>query len=79
MAPLPVPDASADFVVAHGIWNRARSSAEFRQAVADAGRAARPGAALFVFTFSRHDVTRRCRRRANRSCSRSSRVRRSAS
>jgi len=57
MTPLPVPDAAADFIVAHGIWNLARSSAEFRQAVADAGRAARPGAALFVFTFSRHTLS----------------------
>ena len=57
MAPLPVPDTSADFVVAHGICNLARSAAEFRLAVADAGRAARPGAALFVFTFSRHTLS----------------------
>ena len=50
---LPVGDASGDFLVAHGIWNLARSAAEFRRAVAEAARAARPGAALFVFTFSR--------------------------
>jgi SAM-dependent methyltransferase len=50
---LPVSDASSDFLVAHGIWNLARSAAEFRRAVAEAARAARPGAPLFVFTFSR--------------------------
>ena len=56
MAALPVPDASADLIIAHGIWNLARSSSEFRQAVRDAARAARPNVALFVFTFSRHTL-----------------------
>ena len=50
---LPVADGSADLVVAHGIWNLARSSAEFRAGVREAARIARPGAALFLFTFSR--------------------------
>jgi SAM-dependent methyltransferase len=54
MEALPVPDASADLIVAHGIWNLARSAAQFRRAVVEAARAARPGAALFVFTFSRN-------------------------
>ena len=40
-------------MVAHGIWNLARSTAEFRRAIAEAARVARPGAGLFVFTFSR--------------------------
>jgi hypothetical protein len=53
---LPVSDASTDFMVAHGIWNLARSAAEFRCAVAEAARSAKPGAALFVFTFSRHTL-----------------------
>jgi ubiquinone/menaquinone biosynthesis C-methylase UbiE len=53
MEHLPVRDGSADLIVAHGIWNLARSSAQFRQAVRQAARAAAPGAALFVFTFSR--------------------------
>lgn len=53
MDALPVHDASIDLVVAHGIWNLARSAAEFRRAVREAARAARPGAGLFVFTFSR--------------------------
>jgi hypothetical protein len=53
MRPLPVLDDAFDFVVAHGIWNLARSGEEFRTAVAEAARSARPGAALFVFTFSR--------------------------
>ena len=50
---LPARDHSADLVIAHGIWNLARSSAEFRRGVAEAARIARPGAGLFVFTFSR--------------------------
>jgi hypothetical protein len=53
---LPVPDRSFDLIVAHGIWNLAGSSVEFRRAVAEAARAGRPGAALFVFTFSRHTL-----------------------
>ena len=56
METLPVADRSADLVVAHGIWNLADSSAQFRRAVAEAARAAKPGAALFVFTFSRHTL-----------------------
>jgi len=50
---LPLRDASIDLVVAHGIWNLARSAAEFRRAIAEAARIARPGAGLFLFTFSR--------------------------
>jgi ubiquinone/menaquinone biosynthesis C-methylase UbiE len=50
---LPVRDRSCDLLIAHGIWNLARSAAEFRRAVREAGRAAKPGAGLFVFTFSR--------------------------
>ncbi len=50
---LPLRDASVDLVVAHGIWNLARSGAEFRRAVSEAARVARPGAGLFLFTFSR--------------------------
>lgn len=56
MTPLPFPDASFDLIVAHGIWNLARSGAELRAAVAEAGRVARPGAGLFLFTFSRHTL-----------------------
>lgn len=59
MAPmdrLPVADRSMDLIVAHGIWNLARSGAEFRRAVREAARVAREGAALFVFTFSRHTL-----------------------
>jgi len=54
MEQLPVADCSADLVIAHGIWNLARSAAQFRQAVREASRAAKPGAGLFVFTFSRN-------------------------
>jgi SAM-dependent methyltransferase len=50
---LPLGNASVDLVVAHGIWNLARSAAEFRRAVAEAARVAREGSGLFVFTFSR--------------------------
>jgi len=56
MGAIPLPDASVDLIVAHGIWNLARSGAEFRVAVRDAARVAKPGAALFVFTFSRHTL-----------------------
>jgi SAM-dependent methyltransferase len=51
---VPVNDRSCDLVVAHGIWNLARTGAEFRMALREAARAARPGAGLFVFTFSRN-------------------------
>jgi ubiquinone/menaquinone biosynthesis C-methylase UbiE len=57
MDELPVATASADLIVAHGIWNLARSGAEFRRAVGEAARIARPGAGLFVFTFSRRTLT----------------------
>lgn len=53
---LPVADHTADLVVAHGIWNLSTSSAEFRAAVGEAARIARPGAGLFVFTFSRQTL-----------------------
>jgi SAM-dependent methyltransferase len=53
---LPLASACFDFIVAHGIWNLARSGREFRQAVQEAARVARPGCALFVFTFSRHTL-----------------------
>jgi SAM-dependent methyltransferase len=53
MERLPIASASMDFIVAHGIWNLAQSSAQFQAALREAARVARPGAALFVFTFSR--------------------------
>ncbi len=56
MRALPIRGASMDFIVAHGIWNLARSGGEFRQAVNEAARVAKPGTALFVFTFSRHTL-----------------------
>jgi SAM-dependent methyltransferase len=56
MEALPIADAAADLVVAHGIWNLATSTPLFRQAVGEAARVARPGAALFVFTFSRNTL-----------------------
>jgi SAM-dependent methyltransferase len=56
MDALPLRGGSADLVVAHGVWNLARSGAELRRALAEAARIARPGAGLFVFTFSRHTL-----------------------
>ena len=56
MAPLPFESHSFDLIVAHGIWNLAKSDEEFRFAVREAARVARPGAGLFVFTFSRHTL-----------------------
>lgn len=56
MEALPVADAIADLVIAHGIWNLATSGAQFRAAVREGARVAKPGAALFVFTFSRHTL-----------------------
>ncbi|MGE0448997.1 MAG: class I SAM-dependent methyltransferase [Vicinamibacterales bacterium] len=56
MHALPVRSDSCDLIVAHGIWNLARSAAEFRAAVREAARVARAGAGLFVFTFSRHTL-----------------------
>lgn len=53
MDALPLQGGSVDLIVAHGIWNLARSTREFRAAVAEAARVARTGARLFVFTFSR--------------------------
>jgi SAM-dependent methyltransferase len=53
---LPVRDESIDVVVAHGIWNLARSGAQFRQAVREAARVSRPGAGLFLVTFSRNTL-----------------------
>ena len=50
---IPLADRSADLIVAHGIWNLAPSAEIFRQAIGEAARVARPGAGLFVFTFSR--------------------------
>lgn len=56
MEDLPVASGTMDLVIAHGIWNLAGSSDQFRRAVREAARVARPGAALFLFTFSRHTL-----------------------
>lgn len=55
MHELPFAPRSFDFIVAHGIWNLARSG-KFRRALAEAARVARPGSGLFVFTFSRNTL-----------------------
>ena len=54
MDALPLRDRCFDLVIAHGIWNLARSATEFRTALGEAARVAKPGAGLFVFTFSRN-------------------------
>jgi SAM-dependent methyltransferase len=56
MIALPVRGGAFELVVAHGIWNLARSSDEFRAGLREAARAAAPGAMLFVFTFSRNTL-----------------------
>jgi SAM-dependent methyltransferase len=56
MHALPARDRAMDLVVAHGIWNLAESGGQFRRAVQEAARVSRPGAALFVFTFSRNTL-----------------------
>lgn len=57
MDALPIRDHGVDLVVAHGIWNLARSAHEFRRGVQEAARVARAGALLFVFTFSRRTIS----------------------
>ena len=54
MESIPARDRSFDLVIAHGIWNLARSAAQFRRALEEAARVAKPSAGLFVFTFSRN-------------------------
>ena len=54
MEALPVRDRRVDLLIAHGIWNLAADSGQFRRAVREAGRVARQGTGLFVFTFSRN-------------------------
>jgi ubiquinone/menaquinone biosynthesis C-methylase UbiE len=56
MERIPVRDRSFDLVIAHGIWNLARSAAQFRRALDEAARVAKPGAGLFVFRFSRNTL-----------------------
>ena len=56
MEHLPIQSGTVSFIVAHGIWNLASSTAQFRKAVREAARVARPDALLFVFTFSRNTL-----------------------
>ena len=56
MDALPVKDRAFDLIVAHGVWNLARSDDELRRAIREAARAADRGARLFVFTFSRRTL-----------------------
>jgi ubiquinone/menaquinone biosynthesis C-methylase UbiE len=57
MESLPFAASTFDFIVAHGIWNLARSGEQFRAAAREASRVARLGAPLFVFTFSRRTLS----------------------
>jgi SAM-dependent methyltransferase len=57
MDQIPMRERSADLVIAHGIWNLARSAEEFRAAVREAARVAKSNAGLFVFTFSRSTLS----------------------
>ncbi len=54
MDQIPARNRSFELLIAHGIWNLARSAAEFRRALHETARVAKPGAGLFVFTFSRN-------------------------
>jgi ubiquinone/menaquinone biosynthesis C-methylase UbiE len=65
MDQLPVEDNVFDFIVAHGIWNLAGSGVEFRKAIREAARAAKSGAPLFVYTFSRTTLPKTCEPVAN--------------
>jgi SAM-dependent methyltransferase len=56
MDALPIAGGSAELIIAHGIWNLARTGAEFRRAIREAARIAAPRARLFVFTFARHTL-----------------------
>jgi SAM-dependent methyltransferase len=56
MDALPLQNCTVDLVIAHGIWNLARTAEEFRRGVREAARITRPGAGLFVFTFSRRTI-----------------------
>jgi SAM-dependent methyltransferase len=56
MKELPFARGLFDLVIAHGVWNLATTDTELRTAMREAARVARPGAALFVFTFSRHTL-----------------------
>lgn len=56
MEQLDVPTASFDLVVAQGVWNLAVTDFQLAEAIAEAARAARSGAGLFVFTFSRNTL-----------------------
>jgi ubiquinone/menaquinone biosynthesis C-methylase UbiE len=56
MAALPFADDAFDLVIAHGVWNLASGDEIFRRALRAAARVSRPGAGLFVFTFSRQTL-----------------------
>ena len=56
MDALPMRDHGSDLIIAHGIWNLARSGVEFRRAIGEAARVAAARTRLFVFTFSRRTL-----------------------
>jgi ubiquinone/menaquinone biosynthesis C-methylase UbiE len=56
MSQLPFANQLFDLVIAHGVWNLATADEALREAIREAARVAKPNAALFVFTFSRHTL-----------------------
>jgi 2-polyprenyl-3-methyl-5-hydroxy-6-metoxy-1,4-benzoquinol methylase len=56
MDALPAADRRFDMIVAHGVWNLARTDAELRRAIREAARVITPDGGLFVFTFSRNTL-----------------------
>src|SRR5688572_16116153 len=59
MHELPFAARSVDFIVAHGIWNLARSGSEFRLALAEAARVARPERHVRVHILSEYPAAGR--------------------
>jgi SAM-dependent methyltransferase len=53
MDQLPVRSHSVELIIAHGIWNLARSAAEFRRALREAARVAKPDATCSCSRSSR--------------------------
>jgi SAM-dependent methyltransferase len=56
MDALPAGGGRFGLIVAHGVWNLARSDAELRRAIREAARVSAPDGGLFVFTFSRNTL-----------------------
>ena len=77
---IPARDRSFDLVIAHGIWNLARSAAQFRRALDERPVSPSRGRACLCSPFrGTRSLRRRSRWPANPLCSRSSPASRSAS